>query len=212
MSVFIGPRTRHLLRERGLWRNDPNDYGENWLQQKLLVRARDQYRCQNCGAAEDGRVHDVHHRTPFRTFRDYKEANQLENLITLCPACHRQAETVVKVRSGLAGLSFVLSHLAPLFIMCDPHNIGVSSDPKSDLADGEPAIVIYDNVPDGIGLSQRLYEIHDELMLRAHEIVAACECADGCPACVGPGGEQGESSKKETLALLELLAKKGSPL
>jgi DEAD/DEAH box helicase domain-containing protein len=208
----VDQKTTDLLRERGLWRNDPNDYGENWPQQKLLVRARDQYRCQNCGAAEDGRVHDVHHRTPFRTFRNYKEANQIENLITLCPACHRQAETVVKVRSGLAGLSFVLSHLAPLFIMCDPHNIGVSSDPKSDLAEGEPAIVIYDNVPDGIGLSQRLYEIHDELMLRAHEIVAACECADGCPACVGPGGEQGESSKKETLALLELLAKKGSTL
>jgi DEAD/DEAH box helicase domain-containing protein len=197
--------TANVLRERGEWRSDPNDYGPNWDAIKQQARERDNYSCQGCGAPEDGRAHDVHHRQPFRAFASAAEANRLDNLVSLCPACHRQAENMVRVRTGLGGLAFVLSHLAPLFLMCDSHDIGVHSDPKSDMAEGAPIIAIYDNTPDGIGLSRRLYEIHDEFMLRARELVSECDCADGCPACVGPGGELGQGSKKETLAILGVL-------
>jgi DEAD/DEAH box helicase domain-containing protein len=110
------------------------------------------------------------------------------------------------MRSGLAGLSFVLRHLAPLYLMCDPGDLGVHSDPKSDLAGGAPVVVIFDNVGNALGFSERLFELHDELMAAAHELVAACGCQDGCPSCVGPGGEQGRGAKRETLALLETLA------
>jgi DEAD/DEAH box helicase domain-containing protein len=112
------------------------------------------------------------------------------------------------MRSGLAGLSFALGHLAPLFLMCDARDVGVHSDPKSPLAEGQPAVVIYDQVPAGIGFSERLFELHDELMARAYELVAACECADGCPSCVGPAGEGGIGGKRETLALLESLVER----
>ena len=57
-----------------------------------------------------------------------------------------------------------------------------------------------------MGFSQRLFDIHDELMEYARELVAACECNDGCPSCVGPGGELGQGSKAETLALLKALS------
>jgi len=67
-------------------------------------------------------------------------------------------------------------------------------------------VVIYDQVPAGIGFSQRLFELHDELMIRAYELVAACECSDGCPSCVGPAGEGGIGGKRETLAILEALS------
>jgi DEAD/DEAH box helicase domain-containing protein len=67
-------------------------------------------------------------------------------------------------------------------------------------------VVVYDQVPAGVGFSQRLFEVHDELMARAHELVAACECADGCPSCVGPSGESVQGGKGETLALLEALS------
>jgi DEAD/DEAH box helicase domain-containing protein len=106
----------------------------------------------------------------------------------------------------LAGLAFALGHLAPLFLMCDARDIGVHSDPQSPLANGQPAVVIYDQVPAGIGFSQRLFELHDQLMRHAYELVAACECADGCPSCVGPGGEGGYGGKREVLALLEALS------
>ena len=193
------------LRDQGLWTGDPNDYGPNWAVQRDRARARDGYRCQVCGAPEQDRAHDVHHKVPFRAFASYRQANQLSNLVTLCPRCHRRAELAVRMRSGLAGLAFALGHLAPLFLMCDPADLGVHSDPKSPLAGGRPTVVIYDQVPAGIGFSERLFELHEELMARAYELVAACECVDGCPSCVGPAGEGGIGGKWETLAILDMV-------
>lgn len=194
------------LRDQGLWTNDPNHYGPNWPAQRDQARARDGYRCQNCAAPEQGRAHHVHHKIPFRGFASYLQANQMDNLVTLCPPCHRRAELAVRMRSGLAGLASVLAHLSPLFLMCDARDVGVHSDPQSPLADGRPTVVIYDHVPAGIGFSERLFEIHDELMGRAYELVAACGCVDGCPSCVGPAGEDGLGGKRETLAILEALS------
>ena len=197
--------TVESLRQQGLWSNDPNDYGPDWRKQRDLARARDGFRCQLCGAPEADRAHDVHHKTPFRAFSSPRQANQLENLITLCHACHRRVETAVRVRSGLAGLAYVLSHLAPFFLMCDIGDLGVHADPQSPITDGKPTVVLYDQIPAGIGLSQRLFEMHSELMQRASELVAACPCSDGCPSCVGPAGENGLGCKRETQAILNAL-------
>jgi DEAD/DEAH box helicase domain-containing protein len=193
------------LRERGLWNNDPNEYGPNWSIQRDRARARDAYKCQVCGDAEQERSHDVHHIIPFRSFSTYIQANKLENLTTLCTNCHRRAESAVRVRSGLAGLSFTLGHLAPLFVMCDISDLGVHSDPMSQLTGGKPTVVFYDQVPAGIGLSKHLYDLHDEFLASALELVESCACNDGCPSCVGPGGENGLGSKRETLAILHSL-------
>ncbi|HEX7588898.1 MAG TPA: DEAD/DEAH box helicase [Anaerolineae bacterium] len=203
--LALNEATVESLRAQGLWTNDPNDYGPNWQTIRDRVRARDGYRCQSCGTAENGKAHHVHHKTPFRAFASREQANQLDNLVTLCPNCHRRAEQAVALRSGLAGLSHALGHLAPFFLMCDTRDIGVHSDPASPLADGQPTIVIYDSIPAGIGFSEHLFELHDELLTRAHELVAACECEDGCPSCVGPGGENGYGGKKEARALLDVL-------
>jgi len=193
------------LREEGLWSNDPNNYGPNWRKQRDLARERDEYRCQVCGTSEQGRSHAVHHKIPFRTFASYEQANRLENLVTLCPTCHRRVETAVRVRSGLAGLAYALGHLAPLFLMCDVGDLGIHSDPQSGLSEGMPTVVIYDLIPAGIGFSQRLFTLHAELIQQARELVASCECIDGCPSCVGPGGENGTGGKRETLAILKAL-------
>jgi DEAD/DEAH box helicase domain-containing protein len=109
------------------------------------------------------------------------------------------------MRSGLAGLGFVLGNLAPLFLMCDTRDLGVHTDPAWSAADGQPSVVLYDLVPAGIGFSQKLFEIHDELTQRALELVNECPCEDGCPSCVGPGGENGLGGKAETLAILKAI-------
>ncbi len=204
--LSLDEQTVEVLRQQGLWSNDPNDYGPNWRQQRELARQRDRYRCQVCGIEETDRAHHVHHKTPFRLFASYEQANQLNNLITVCPSCHRRIETTVRVRSGLAGLSFVLGQLAPFFLMCDGRDIGVHSDPQSPLAGGQPAVILYDQVPAGIGFSQRLFELHAELVQRALELVKACKCSQGCPSCIGPGGENGLGGKREALAILNSLA------
>lgn len=215
--IALDENTVDVLRAEGLWTNEPNDYGTNWGVQRELARERDGFTCQICGIKEQDRSHDVHHIKPLRAFtyglsssdnisEVYELANRLENLITLCPKCHRRAETSVRIRSGLAGLSYVLSHLAPLSIMCSTTDLGVHSDPASPLAKGKPVVMLYDTVPAGIGLSNRLFEIHDDLINQSLDLVSLCECQHGCPSCAGPGGEHGIGSKRETLALLSKLA------
>ena len=193
------------LREAGAWSNDPNDYGPGWQKIRLAVRKRDQFKCQVCGAPETTREHDVHHKVPFRAFISSAEANRLENLTTLCRICHQKVEQNVRMKSGLAGLGFALGNLAPLFLMCDQRDLAVHTDPLGTIH-GQPSIVLYDLVPAGIGFSQKLFEIHRELIRRVRDLVSECECDDGCPSCVGPGGENGYGGKAETLAILKELS------
>jgi len=178
------------------------------------VRARDGFRCQVCGTLEsDGRQHDVHHKIPFRQFVSRagfgdparEAANRLDNLVTLCRSCHRGAEANVRMRSGLAGLASVLSQLAPLFLMCDGRDLGVHFDPQAAFAAGQPAVVLYDLVPAGIGFSQKLFELHPGLLARALQLATECPCEDGCPSCVGPAGENGVGGKSETIEILRLM-------
>lgn len=207
--LSLSEKTVTQLRDAGVWTNDPNDYGPDWPKIRDRVRARDGYKCQVCGALESGRQHDVHHKVPFRAFvrdgvLDRELANRLENLTTLCTNCHHQVEQNVRIRSGLAGLGFVLGNLAPLFLMCDPRDLGIHTDPVGTV-NGQPCVVLYDFVPAGIGFSQKLFEIHAELIQRAHELVNQCACEDGCPSCVGPGGENGVGGKQETMEILKVL-------
>ena len=67
-------------------------YGPNWEEQRRKALDRDKHLCQKCGAKENGREHDVHHIIPFRIFgiKRYEEANQIDNLLTLCIGCHRK--------------------------------------------------------------------------------------------------------------------------
>ncbi|MBT3320880.1 MAG: DEAD/DEAH box helicase [Anaerolineae bacterium] len=190
------------LRSAGEWNNDANDYGPNWTEIRDAARARDFFTCQICEQDESERQHDVHHKIPFRNFTDADEANMLGNLVTLCRSCHRKAEENVRMRSGLSGLATVLGHLAPLYLMTDPRDLGVFADPAWDETDGLPTVVIYDQVPAGIGFSQKLFEIQETLLASALQLVEECPCEDGCPSCVGPGGENGLGGKEETLAIL----------
>jgi DEAD/DEAH box helicase domain-containing protein len=201
--LTLSSQSLDRLREAGAWTNDPNDYGPEWPRLRDRVRQRDNYTCQVCGARESGRQHDVHHKTPFRAFASPAEANRMENLTTLCPSCHHKAEQNVRMRSGLAGLAYVLSNLAPLYLMCDTGDLGTHIEPVPSAQFENPSVVLYDLVPAGIGFSQRLFELHDELIARARELVEQCECADGCPSCVGPGGENGYGGKAEALSILK---------
>ncbi|HJW84838.1 MAG TPA: Zn-binding domain-containing protein [Anaerolineae bacterium] len=189
----------------------PNDYGPNWDEQREAARQRDGHRCRTCGAPERNRQHDVHHIRPFREFgyvrgqnENYRQANALDNLVSLCPACHHRADAARGLRGALSGLGQVMRQIAPLFLMCDPRDIDVLAEARSPFTE-LPTITIFDRVPGGIGLSQECFELHTELLRAARDLVAQCRCENGCPACVGPAGERGADTKALTLKLLEAL-------
>jgi DEAD/DEAH box helicase domain-containing protein len=193
----------------------PADYGPNWPAQRDRARDRDGYHCRHCGASErDGREHDVHHITPFRAFgyvrgvNDFYElANRLDNLITLCSACHRRVERTRGARGALSGLAYLLQNLAPLYLMCDPSDLGSAVQIRAPES-GLPTVTIYDRVPGGVGLSARLYELYGNLLRAALDVVRGCSCADGCPGCVGPAGDAGPAAKVLTTRLLEAIVGK----
>jgi len=206
--LVISEKAIDYLRETGLWTNDLNNYGKNWDCQRQLARERDRFKCQVCGLEERGSAHHVHHIIPFRNFNQYIEANELSNLITLCPNCHQRAELSIRIRSGLSGLSHAIHHISTLFLMCDVADLGSLADPRSPIGEGQPTIIVYERIPSGIGLSEEMFKSYEDIINQAFQLVKECECSDGCPSCVGPGGENGIGGKRETLGILTMLCGK----
>jgi len=121
-------------------------------------------------------------------------------------------------RDGVVGLSFATRQVAQLLLMCDRHDIGISigSGEQGEQPDltrmgqpvtlsDEPRIFVYDNYPGGVGFSEPLFRMDEELRRRTHDLIAACECQSGCPTCVGPVGNTGPMAKRVALRILELL-------
>lgn len=109
------------------------------------------------------------------------------------------------VSSGLVGISNIIANAAPVFLMCDPGDIRVVNQVRSTFTQ-RPTIYIYDSYPGGVGFSNKLYELHGELLKTAHDMVKNCGCESGCPSCVGPRNEfsTSENPKELTLKLLEI--------
>ena len=103
-------------------------------------------------------------------------------------------------RDGVVGLSFAMSQVAQLLLMCDRHDIGISIE----TADEKHRIFIYDNYPGGIGFSEPLYRVHGEVLTAAQRLIAERECENGCPGCVGPVGNTGPMAKAAALGILDL--------
>jgi len=105
------------------------------------------------------------------------------------------------VGGALSGLANILLNIAPLFLMSDKGDLGVSVEVRASF-DGKPTVYLYDSYPGGVGLSEKAYEMLPEMMAAAKELISGCTCSDGCPACVGPVAETGEGVKKVCLDIL----------
>src|SRR5260221_8016566 len=106
--------------------------------------------------------------------------------------------------------------------MYDRHDIGISIDSDDEragaagdammLADGaaagaekSPRIFIYDSYPGGIGFSEPLFRMHDDLLDGTRRLISEFPCERGCPGCVGPIGNTGPLAKSAALRILGLL-------
>jgi len=101
--------------------------------------------------------------------------------------CARVAAGRAAAIDALRGIGLALETVATLALMCDPRDLGAT------LAD-KATLFLYEHVPGGTGLAERIWEQRDVLLARALRMIESCPCANGCPACVGPG----EPSRKET--------------
>src|SRR5207249_12131482 len=89
------------------------------------------------------------------------------------------------LEAGLQGLAHALRHVASLRLMCDPRDLGSTAEVRSTTT-LRPTVTIYEVYPGGVGYAPRLYELHDQLLSEAAELVSECPCEAGCPSCTGP--------------------------
>ena len=115
---------------------------------------------------------------------------------------------------ALLGAGRAIQTIASVLLMVDPRDLGLVTQVRSPHAE-EPTIYLYESVPGGIGLSERLYARHEELLAGAAELIASCGCDGGCPSCTGPRLEPNIDARQLALRLLAelgagpLLAKAG---
>jgi len=121
---------------------------------------------------------------------------------------------------GLRAVSYLLHHLAPIFLLCDIRDLGswlgdttpvqpgavvTGESARRRLLEAErfnPTIYLYDSHAGGIGLAERVFDVLPLLLERGLQTLKACPCRFGCPSCVGPVNEVGRRAKATAAALL----------
>jgi DEAD/DEAH box helicase domain-containing protein len=131
-------------------------------------------------------------------------------------------------QSGMFGLLHALESVATLLLMCDRRDLGTAigerpPNPESGYAEAaaaistrpeemsgakeffEPNLYLFDAYPGGIGFSEPLFRAHELLVQKTRELIASCDCEQGCPSCVGPAGDLAPRAKEAALAILDRL-------
>jgi DEAD/DEAH box helicase domain-containing protein len=144
--------------------------------------------------------------------------------LTVTPAAlARVSPSREELIDGLRAVTYLLHHLAPMFLLCDVRDLGSWLGDTTPAATGavatrestkarlmsaaefNPTIYLYDSHAGGIGLAERVFEILPDLLRHGLQTLAACPCAFGCPSCVGPVNEVGRRAKATAGRLLREL-------
>ncbi|MEW6741931.1 MAG: DEAD/DEAH box helicase [Planctomycetota bacterium] len=112
--------------------------------------------------------------------------------------------------TSFKGASRLLRRVVPLFVRCDPGDIGVEAQRRSAFFD-RPAIVVWDDVPGGVGLAEKAFELIAPILQAMAEILGRCPCRGGCPACIGAVLGEEVQDKRAVLRLVEALARRAPP-
>ncbi len=84
---------------------------------------------------------------------------------------------------GIHAVEHAAIGLLPLLAIADRGDVGgISYTSHPQLAG--PAIFLYDGVPGGAGLAERAFAELPSLLTKTRELIDACPCEAGCPACV----------------------------
>jgi DEAD/DEAH box helicase domain-containing protein len=166
-----------------------------------------------------GDVHVTTLATLFKRVRFYTHENLETGKINLPPeemdttafwiVLSEALVSRVRLRDGtragaLAGVATLLRGLAPLYLRCAPRDLRANAEILNSHF-GLPAIILHERIPQGIGLSEAMFDCRMELYLAAAERARRCDCWMGCPACIGLG----RGGKDAKVAAIELVTALG---
>ncbi|MCC6958827.1 MAG: DEAD/DEAH box helicase [Dehalococcoidia bacterium] len=110
-----------------------------------------------------------------------------------------------QIAAGLSGIGELARNLAPIFCLCDARDIGANVQVRAPSTE-RPTVYLYDMIPGGVGLAERLFEVREQLIEACLALAKACACENGCPGCVGPQIEPNSPAKRAAVRLLERMA------
>ncbi|MCA1900959.1 MAG: DEAD/DEAH box helicase [Candidatus Hydrogenedens sp.] len=105
---------------------------------------------------------------------------------------------------ALVSLVNTLRQVAPVQVLCDPADIRAHAMLKAPISQ-KPTLFLYERYPGGVGLSEKLFHHHYELIKASLSLLESCPCRNGCPSCVGPAIEIGSLGKQHALQLAQAL-------
>jgi DEAD/DEAH box helicase domain-containing protein len=111
-----------------------------------------------------------------------------------------------RVAAGLSGVANLMRNLAPIYCLCDARDIGTKTQVRAP-HNALPTVFLYDSIPGGVGLAEKLFDVRLDLAEACLALVLACECEAGCPGCVGPQVEKESPAKQAARVLLERLGR-----
>ena len=111
---------------------------------------------------------------------------------------------------GIHAIEHAMIAISPLLAICDPRDLGgVSTELHPDTK--EPTIFVYDGYKGGIGLSEKLYSLLNELYETTLNLIQDCKCKEGCPSCIYSskcGNNNEPLDKQAAIVLLKEILKK----
>lgn len=108
-----------------------------------------------------------------------------------------------QVGEALQALANTLRQVAPVQVMCDPSDIRAMAMLRAPYTQ-KPTVCLYETYPGGVGFSDKLMTQVAPLLGAAISLISGCACSEGCPSCVGPGGEVGRHGKRGAIQLARL--------
>ena len=96
---------------------------------------------------------------------------------------HMLIEAKTHFMGGIHAMEHAAIAVFPLLALCDRNDVGGIAYPDHPQL-GKSAVFIYDGHPGGVGLAKSGFEMIEELLAKALNLVTACECEEGCPSCI----------------------------
>lgn len=218
-ETFLVERLEFAARRAFVRRVDADYYTEADTETEVKVLHQDDSRDHGGYVAHRIEVHVSTLAKAFKKIRFYTRENVGTGDINLPPeefeteACalvlRPELVQALGLQGGaeagcLQGVGELLQGLVPLFLRVDPGDVRVLSELQHPHFEA-PTLILYDRVPNGVGLSERIFEQHRQLLAAALGVVQRCACRGGCPSCVGPGQSLGTRGKLVAQSILQAL-------
>lgn len=116
-----------------------------------------------------------------------------------------QSEMQVKLDVAIASVERLMANLFPTVSgPCDSQDYSSGVDRTKT---GELALFLYDNVYDGVNLTELAFDRMPELLAKVQERIETCDCKDdcGCIRCIADPMRETPSSKTATLRAVHVL-------